>query len=523
MQLNNSNIDKTVADIQNFFERAEISKRDRIKINLIAEETLLRFQEKFGETQEFTIKTRQCFGTPKVIIRLKGKPFNPLETEDEIFSAETMRNLLNYETAGTSYSYGNGHNEIVIFSKKEKVPIKIPGGSITIAILLAVVCSFFFIYLPSSFQNFIIQNVTTPILNTLMKLIVGVTIPIIFISVVSSICIVDNITTLNDIGMKIIKRFIFIMVFIVIVSIFVGAACFKNISIEGNSNLLIDEIITLMLSVVPDSLFKPFIEGNVLQIIVIAFAFGACVVVLDKQALNLKNFITELKNVLFRIMEWTVKIIPFTIFLSVFKTIATTSFESIFVIWKAVAMSYITYFSVGAFMILYIKFKYNMGIKEFFKKNAPVFITATSMASGTASMMKNYDVCKKNLKIDPNFCDFWIPLSHTLFSPGIVISMVVCAFMGSIVSEATVSISQLLSIAFLTVQLSIVTPKVYGGNIASFTILLSQLGFSAEAIGPMMIVDMFTVNLSALFGMIVRNCEIFDLSHKVNFSNSQNT
>ena len=298
MQLNNSNIDKTVADIQNFFERAEIPKRDRIKINLIAEETLLRFQEKFGETQEFTIKTRQCFGTPKVIIRLKGKPFNPLETEDEIFSAETMRNLLNYETAGTSYSYGNGHNEIVIFSKKEKVPIKIPGGSITIAILLAIVCSFIFIYLPSSFQNFIIQNVTTPILNTLMKLIVGVTIPIIFISVVSSICIVDNIATLNDIGMKIIKRFIFIMIFIVIVSIFVGAACFKNISIEGNSNLLIDEIITLMLSVVPDSLFKPFIEGNVLQIIVIAFAFGACVVVLDKQALNLKNFITELKNVL---------------------------------------------------------------------------------------------------------------------------------------------------------------------------------------------------------------------------------
>ena len=186
-------------------------------------------------------------------------------------------------------------------------------------------------------------------------------------------------------------------------------------------------------------------------------------------------------------------------------------------------MSYITYFSVGAFMMLYIKFKYNMGIKEFFKKNAPVFITATSMASGTASMMKNYDVCKKNLKIDPNFCDFWIPLSHTLFSPGIVISMVVCAFMGSIISEATVSISQLLSIAFLTVQLSIVTPKVYGGNIASFSILLSQLGFSAEAIGPMMIVDMFTVNLSALFGMIVRNCEIFDLSHKVNFTNSQNT
>ena len=34
----------------------------------------------------------------------------------------------------------------------------------------------------------------------------------------------------------------------------------------------------------------------------------------------------------------------------------------------------------------------------------------------------------------------------------------------------------------------------------------------------MMINEVFIINLSSLFGMILRNCELFDLSHQVNFS-----
>lgn len=522
MKLTNANIGKSVEEIINFFENAAISKNDKLKINLIVEESLLRFQEKFGEDKEFTVKTRQWFGVPKVIIKLKGKPFNPLENEEgadeEIFSAKIMQDLLNYETAGTSYNYSNGYNEINIFAKKEKVPIKIPGGSITVSILLAIVCSFVSSYLPPNIQNTVIESLVKPTIESLMQLIVAVTIPTIFISVVSSICIMDSIATLNDIGMKVIKRFLAIMLFIIIFSIFVSDLFFNIVSINGDSNIFIDEIIALMLSLIPDNLFKPFLDKNILQIILIAVSVGACVVILDKRALNLKTSINEIKNVLFKITEWTLKIVPIVIFLSVFKTIATTSFDSIYIVWKVVAISYITYIGVGAMMLLYLKFKYKISIKEFFKKNASVFIITTTTASGTTSMMANYDVCKKNLKIDPNLCNFWIPLSHTLFSPGTSNTMVVCAFMGAFMSGATISISQLLIISFLAIQLSIVTPKVYGGNIAGFMILLNQLGFSVDAIGQMMIADVFTINMASLFGILARNCEIFDLSHKVKFT-----
>ena len=522
MKLTNDNIARAVEDIQKFFEQADVSERDRLKINLTVEEALLRCQENFGAEKSFELKTRKLFGAPKVLIRIRGKAYNPLETpedyDDEVITAKVMQNLLNYETAGTSYRYQNGCNEISIFSTKERKPLKIPGGNITVAILLAFAASFAVGQLPQFVQDFIVQKLTVPLLKTLMGLIVAVTIPTIFVSVMSSICIMDDIATLNDIGFKVIRRFVVNMLIIIIGSICSCALFFPVITIEGNANVFVEQVIEMLLGAVPNDLFKPFVEGNVLQIVMIAFLFGVGIVILDKRTANMKNLVNESKILLLRIMELVLKVIPLTIFLSIFKTVMTTSFTEFVNVWKLVAASYITYIGIGLIMLAHLKLKYKLDIADFFRKNAPVFIITTTTASGSISMMKNFDVCKKNMKIDPNLCDFWIPLSHTLFSPGTVNTLVTCAFMGASMSNATISLSQLLIIAFLAIQLAIVTPKVYGGNIATFTILLTHLGFTQDAIGPMMVADVFTINLAALFGIVMRNCEIYDLSHQVKFS-----
>lgn len=88
-------------------------------------------------------------------------------------------------------------------------------------------------------------------------------------------------------------------------------------------------------------------------------------------------------------------------------------------------------------------------------------------------------------------------------------------------SNDILSVTELCIVAFLAIQLSIVSPKVYGGSMAGFTILLAQLELTMEAIGVMMIAEIFTANLSGAFGMVIRNGELFDLSHQVKFSKPQ--
>ena len=154
MRLSNENIAKTSQEIQDFFEKAGISKKDRLKMSFVLEEALLRFQEHFGNDYEFKITMIRWFTPAKVKIRIKGKPFNPLEEtesdEEPIFSPEIMQSLMHYENAGTAYRYENGYNEITAFSTKEQKAVKIPGGSITVAILLAITCAFSVKFLPQN-------------------------------------------------------------------------------------------------------------------------------------------------------------------------------------------------------------------------------------------------------------------------------------------------------------------------------------------------------------------------------------
>lgn len=525
MKLTNEDIAAAVGKIQNFFEQADVSERDHMKINLLVEEALLRCNEHFGAEKNFDLKMSKWLGAPKVLIRIRGEAFNPLETpedyDDEIMTATVMQNLLNYETAETTYRYLNGYNEIHVFSTKERKPIKIPGGNITIAILLAFAAAFIVGQLPQFVQDFIVQDLTAPILKTMMGLIFAVTIPMIFISVVSSICIMEDIATLNDIGFKVLRRFVGNMLIICVASMCSCALIFPVISTEGTSNVFVGQIIEMLLGAFPNDLFRPFIEGNVLQIVLIAFLVGVCIVILGKRALNLKTLVNDTKVLLLKMMELVLKIIPWTIFLSIFKTVMTTSLAEFAGVWKIAAANYLMLVGLGLILLIHLKLKYGLSIKEFFRLNRRIFMFSASTVNGSASMMLNMDVCKNDLKIDPTLCEFWIPLSHAMFAPGTLNTLVICAFVGASMSGATISIAQLLLIAFLAMQLSIVVPRVYGSNLAVFTILLTHLGFTQDAIGPMMVADIFTVNSMSFFGMFVRNCEFYDLSHQVKLSAAQ--
>ena len=525
MKLTNENIAATVEEIQKFFEQADVSRRDRTKINLLVEEALLRCSEHFGANHDFELKMSKWFGTPKLLIRIRGAAFNPLETpedyDDEVITATVMQNLLHYESAETTYRYLNGCNEIHVFSTKERKPIKIPGGSITVAILAAFAAAFVVGQLPQFVQDFIVKDLTAPLLKTMMGLIFAVTIPMIFISVVSSICIMEDIATFNDIGFKVLRRFVGKMLIICVAAMCSCALIFPVISAEGTTNVFVGQIIEMVLGAFPNDLFRPFIEGNVLQIVLIAFLVGVCIVILGKRALNLKVLVDDIKTLLLKMMELVLKIIPLTIFLSIFKTVMTTSLAEFAGVWKIALANYLMLFGLGIILLIHLKLKYGLSIKEFFKLNRRIFMFSASTVNGSASMMLNMDVCKKDLKINPTLCEFWVPLSHALFAPGTLNTLVICAFVGASMSGATISIAQLLLIAFLAMQLSIVVPRVYGSNLAVFTILLTHLGFSQDAIGPMMVADIFTVNSMSFFGMFVRNCEIYDLSHQVNFSAAQ--
>ncbi len=521
MQLSNENIAKTIEDLLVLFEKAEVSRRDVLKICLIVEEALLRWQEHFGMTHEFKVYNKKWFGAPKIVIRLAGEAFNPLKNEfedaDTILSNAVMKNLLHLDEAKTIYRYENGYNELISFSTKERKPIKIPGGSITIAIVLAIIFSFLADFLPPDVQNTLLNEVVTPILDTLMQLIVSVTIFMVFFAVISSICAIEDSTMLGNIGLTVIGRLFFLNVLIIFLTIFVGGVFFPLNFVENGDSFAISKVVELFLSIVPTNILAAFLDGNILQVTVLAFLIGICITLTGNHTINLKSIVIELNELVFKVTDKVFSIIPLTIFLCIFQTLAESDFSEFFVVWKLVAASIITYAAIILLMLIRIKFKIKLGITDFFKRIFPAFIIAFTTINGGAALPKIIEVSRDNLRIDEKFCNFWAPLAFVMFCPSELIALTLCAIYGISAAAGSFSLIDSFIIIFLAIQLSIATPDGAGGIAAAYGIILTQFGLPLEIIGALMITDVIIDNLFTGLDIVAHECELFLVSHNMGF------
>ncbi len=523
MKLSNQDINDAIEQIQKFFESLDVPRKDKIRVSLLLEEALLRYQEKFGEDHEFKLIIRKWFGTPKVLIKIKGIPYNPIDDNDEeqLFSEVMMKNLLSYEYTGIRYRYENGYNEIHAFSKKDSKKLKIPGGSTTIAILLAI----FFALIAGNFseptKNIIVENFVTPILDVLFGVLIAINIPLIFTSIVASICAIENVTVLNEISTKILMRFLGILFFVAVSSILVCSIIFPVINLDFSGQLLngnsaeLKQIFELILSMVPQNVIAPFYERKILQIVVLAVLTGICITILGDKVRELKNLIIDLKQIIFEMVLIVFKVIPVIVFLCIFKTIVLYSFSEIFHVWKLILAEYILFVVLSLIMLLKNFIQHGVNITDFLKKIYPAILITFTTSSGSAAMPKNIEICKKDLKIPKTLCDFYIPISHALCPPAMLIGFCSATFFAAEFSGQQITIGQLFIIAFLAIQFAISASSGSGGMVAMLGLMLMQLNIPLDAIGTIMVADVFVVNLSGVVTLIIRDCDLVDLSHKV--------
>lgn len=519
MKLNNKNIDATIKDIQNFFAAAGVDKKDILKLCLILEDSLIQYQKIFGADKEFTLHKKKWFGTPKIIIRVKEKPFNPLQNEDEnsLFSRAVMENLLNYETAGTVYKYEYGFNEISSFSTVKRKPLKIPGGIMTTTILAAIFCSIAVKFLPATWQIFIVETLTPFLLNMIKNAIVAAMGPFTFISIVAGILAIDNVDTLSNVGLKIIRRFFLITFVTSIIAAAVAQIFYPVVTLESSGEVSSGKIENLLLNIVPKNIFSPFIEGNILQVVIIAAIVGVVIVLTGDKVPALKKIALESKVMIFKIMDAISKIMIAIIFFSVFKTLMTTSLESVLEIWQIVAINYITFAIICGVMLMNIYLRYKVDVGKFFKALSKVLITAFSTGSTTVVMLENLNVAVKNFKVSEKFCSFWIPLSHALCTPTKSAALVVAVFYSAKMSGVEISPFAFAVLIFLALQLALAAPPGPGGTIPIYIMMLEQFGLSVDTIGALAMADVFTINLSSAVLMITKDCELIDIAHQLNY------
>jgi Na+/H+-dicarboxylate symporter len=513
MVLSKTCIAQAVTNVEEFFEDSGISGRDQIRLRLLIENALLTYQSRLGEDAEFEMIFRKM-GVHKVVIRVRGEsidPFEDVHEDDDYPDTIFLKNLFELGTAKAYWSYHRGSNVITASALKGERAFRIPGGAITVASILGFIAALITKGLPSQARTFLIDDFSAPLLSKLLGLIILVTGPLIFFSVVSGICAFDDLSSINKLGGRVIYRFLRISSGMIVFAMAVCFLFFPGLSGGASAAFSLSTVVKMLLELIPQDLVSPFVEGKMIQVIVLAALTGAGVVILGEGVPRIRELIAEANQLTFRIMELVSKIIPLAVFLSIYKSIASNSFNSFRGSWKIIAANYMILLFCEV-MLIWITVRNRVSPREFLQKGSPVFMLAFLTGSSTLAMNKNFEVCINNYQFDEKLCDFYIPISHALFSPSTVFPLVVAAFYASEYSGAPISAFQLLIVFILVIQLSVASPKVPGGIMATFTILLNQLGLPLDAVGMLMVANVFCVNMDTAIGMVIRDLDLLDLN-----------
>lgn len=510
-KLNNKTIDEISEHIQQYMQTLGIEKTKGLRIRLLTEEILLNWMQHFGEDASIQVLTGKKFGNHQLIMRIKGDKFDPLTWQDAEYS-EYLAHISESLGLLPTYHYKNGMNTIAFKLTKEVNTIL----QLFITLLLAIIVGFAGKLLPANFRNGVCEAVLTPLYDTFLGILSTVAGPMIFLSVTWGIYGIGDTETLGTIGKKMLSRF---LVMTLVTTILSMAVCiplfhlsFAKSQVIGNDY---GSIIQLLLGIFPTNIVSPFLDGNTMQIILMAIVVGCVLLILGSQTKMVAEFIEQLNHIINYLMGFVGKLLPVFIFLVVLDMIWKDTLQTITTAWKPIVMLCVLSFALllCSSSALCLRNKVNLTI--LLKKLFPSFLIGITTASSSAAFGTMVSCCDKELGIDNKVSGFGIPLGIVLYKPITAINFVVCALYFTELYNVQISTSWFVIAVIVITIISIALPPIPGGALACYTIVFSQLGIPATALTFMLILDVIFDFICTGFSLPLLQCELAALARKL--------
>lgn len=484
-KLDESAIDEIAEKVQGFLNGLNMERRNVLRVRLSVEEVLLKWLEKFRGTQ-CSLSIGKRLGSPFVSICVKGEECNPLEEANQEYG-EWSSHLLENMGLSPVFSYQKGQNQIVLKLKKKK---KKPMIAILEALVFAVLLGILGRFLPDGIRLTISDGILAPIFNVFLGVLNTIAGPMIFLSVAWGIYSIGDVATLGSIGKNMMLRFAGKSFLIAGLGALIMVPFFQiNMQFGAIDASQISNIYQMLLNIFPTNIVKPFYDGNAMQIIVIAIAFGLAMLVLGNQATVAAKFVEQANYIVQFLMEIISAVVPFFIFISLLQMILSDSLSVILPTWKALVLFIAATVILLAGNIFIVCMKEKVKFTAMVRKLFPTFLIALTTASSSASFGSNVQCCEKKLGIHSKITNFGIPLGIVIYMPATAINFLVVGLYMAESYQVDITWSWILMAVLITGVLSIATPPIPGGALACYTILFLQLGIPEEALILTMTLD----------------------------------
>ncbi|MDD3413489.1 MAG: cation:dicarboxylase symporter family transporter [Lachnospiraceae bacterium] len=505
--LDDQSIDRMSEKTRELFDEMGLKTKTILRLRLSAEDVMGVWSRELGTEAECIYTSGSIMGRSYIQLKVKGKSINPNEYEDELLQdVSNGSSIMSAVGLLAEYKYESGYNIL-----KLSEPISMTSqllvmlASITFAVLLGMLMRRVSPQFCSSMSVLII----TPVFDTLMNLLSSIAGPLIFLAVFSGICGIGDVSALGKIGKRLVSRFV-IMTYISLGLALVMIIWFFPVarSSEQMGSSSFEQLLQLMLSMIPSNVVEPFSTGNALQIIFMAISIGIGALMLGNSVSELIKIIKQIDIIVQFLMIAIGKLIPFFVFISVFQLVISKDLSNLSSMLQQVVMCVAVSFVIIMLYALYISIRYKKKLFTFIKELMPTFIVALTTASSVAAFSVNTECCEKKLGMDKKFVNFGIPLGQVIYMPiGAVMFFVASLCIGQSFGVTITPLFILISI-FISGVLAIATPPIPGGALSCYTILFTQLGIPAEGI-------VLAISIDLMMDYFITACNIACLQEEM--------
>lgn len=237
-------------------------------------------------------------------------------------------------------------------------------------------------------------------------------------------------------------------------------------------------------NLIPSNPVASFVEGNMLQVLVFAVIIGFTLIAIGEKGEPLLKVIESLNEVCLKIISTVMYFTPIGVFCTIVPVVEANGTATILSLATQLLILYIAFFGF-AFLVygLAVKVLGKASPVHFFKAILPAALNAFGTCSSSATIPISKTCMEEDFGVSDKITSIVIPLGATVNMDAVSILM---SFMIMFFANACgihISISLMTIVLLANVLLSIGTPGVPGGAIASFTALATMAGLPAGVMG----------------------------------------
>ena len=373
---------------------------------------------------------------------------------------------------------------------KEKKKLAL-STQIFIALVLAIFAGLAFTDDPT-FARTYIKPFGTIFLN-LIKWIVG---PLVFFSIMAGVVSMRDIKKVGAIGGKTVVYYLCTTAFAVAIGL-LFANVFKGIfPVLSTTDLSYEPSATsvnfmdTLVGIFPSNFVKPFVDANMLQIIVASLIIGFALILISERNDNTDFRAVDIANeICMKAMEMILKLSPFGVFCLLCPVVAENGPAVLGSLLKVLLVAYLCYI-VHAVVIYSASVKVLGGLSPvaFFKGMMPAIMMAFSSASSVGTLPLNLE-CTEKLGADREVASFVLPLGATINMDGTAIYQGVCSVFIASCFGIQLTFPQMLTIVLTATLASIGTAGVPGAGMVMLAMVLQSVGLPVEGIALVAGVD----------------------------------